>query len=353
MSKVELRVNGAFYGGWKSIRIERGIEQIAGTFELSVTDRWAEQSAPRQIKPGQSCQVVIDEAAVITGYIDTVAPQYDKQQHTITISGRDKTADLVDCSAIYKSGQWSGRTLDQIAADLCAPFGIKVLRAADVGSPVMVFSLEEGETVFEALERAARMKAVLLVSDGQGNLVLTRASSDAPVATLIEGENILSAEGEYSWKDRHSQYIVKGQGIGTDDFFGSQVSHQQKEASDTEITRYRPLIVLAEDQGTGANLKQRAQWECNVRRGRSSRATVTVQGWANDGELWRPNTMVTLQSPRLYADLELLIASVAFRLDEQGSQTELQLVQREAFDLADGKGTRKKQKKESDDWSVF
>lgn len=133
MSKVELRVNGAFYGGWKTIRIERGIEQIAGTFELSVTDRWAEQSAVRQINPGQPCEVRIDEAVVITGYVDTVAPQYDKQQHTITVSGRDKTGDLVDCSAIHKSGQWSGRKLDQIAADLCQPFGITVFRNTDVG----------------------------------------------------------------------------------------------------------------------------------------------------------------------------------------------------------------------------
>lgn len=356
MSKVELRVNGAFYGGWKTIRIERGIEQIAGTFELSVTDRWVEQSALRQINPGQSCQVMIDQAVVITGYVDTVAPQYDKQQHTITVSGRDKTGDLVDCSAIHKSGSWSGRRLDQIAADLCQPFGIKVLRATDMGGAVLVSAIEESESVFEFLERAARMKAVLLVSDGLGNLVLTRAGSGAPVAMLTEGENILAAKGEFSWKDRHSRYIVKSQGIGDDEFNGALVAHQQAEIGDASITRYRPLIVLAEDQGTGATLGQRAQWERNVRMGRGSRATVTVQGWAHEGNLWKPNTMVHLHSPMLYADADLLIASVAFMLDEQGMRSELQLVRREAFDLVAGVSLAgkqdKKKKSKSDDWDV-
>lgn len=356
MSNVELRVNGAFYGGWKSIRIERGIEQIAGTFELSVTDRWVEQSAVRQINPGQSCQVLIDQAVVITGYVDTVTPQYDKQQHTITVSGRDKTGDLVDCSAIHKSGQWSGRKLDQIAVDLCQPFGIKVFRNTDVGSAFNPFSIEESETVFECLERAARMKAVLLVSDGLGNLVLTRAGSGAPVAALTEGEDILAARGEFSWKDRYSRYVIKSQGIGNDDSSGPQVAHQQAESRDSAITRYRPLITLAEDQGTGATLSQRAQWERNVRMGRGNRATITVQGWASEGNLWKPNTMVHLRSPMLYADADLLIASVVFMLDEQGTRTELQLVRREAFDLVAGVSLTGKQdkakKSKSDDWSI-
>jgi len=30
---VELRVNGNYFGGWQSVKVERGIEQIAGTFD--------------------------------------------------------------------------------------------------------------------------------------------------------------------------------------------------------------------------------------------------------------------------------------------------------------------------------
>lgn len=339
LHQTELKVGGKFYNGWKSIRINRGIEQVAGTFELQVTDRWANQNSSWVIHQGDPCQVLVDGEPVITGYVDSANPSYDKANHAITISGRDKTADLVDCAAIYQTGQWSGRRLDQIAADLCHPFGIKVLRNTDMGTAFMVYVIEPSETVFSCLERAARMKAVLLVSDGLGNLVLTRATSDAAVAILIEGENILAARAELSWLDRYSRYIVLAQGIGSDDGPPEWATEMKAESVDAAIDRYRPLIVLAEDQGIGNKLSQRAEWERSVRMGRGCRATITVAGWRNSsGRLWKPNTLVHVRSPYLGLDNDLLVVSVDYMLDENGTRTELSLARREAFELLEGVG---------------
>jgi prophage tail gpP-like protein len=132
------------------------------------------------------------------------------------------------------------------------------------------------------------------------------------------------------------------------------------------VQRYRPLIVIAEERGPHASYKQRAEWERNVRRGRSNRATITVQGWRNAaGQLWQPNTMVHLKSAWLGVDTDLLVVGVAFSLDGQsGTRTELRLSERCAFDLIVGKKAaglqgkiREKQesekKKSGDDWSAF
>ena len=54
---IILEVDGQRYGGWKSIDISRGLEQCAGTFRLSVTDRWPQQNEPRGIKAGAACRV--------------------------------------------------------------------------------------------------------------------------------------------------------------------------------------------------------------------------------------------------------------------------------------------------------
>lgn len=369
MSKVELLVGGVYYGGWQTIDIQRGIEQIAGTFELQVTEYWPGSGTPQQISPGAACQVLIDGETVITGYVDTAVPSYDDSQHSVTVSGRDKTADLVDCAAIYKSGAWSNRKLEQIAADLCQPFGIEVKAEIDTGAAFIAYSIQEGETVFECLERATRMRAVLLVSDGLGRLVITRAGSDKAAASLEQGKNILLARGEFSWKDRFSQITVKGQAQGNDDVYGETVAHPSATATDATINRYRPLIVLAEDQGHAATLKQRAAWEANVRRGRGNRATVTINGWKHASGLWRPNTLVNIDSGFLAINAELLIAGVRYTLNAQGERTELSLAMREAFDLIVGvKGTRlesaikgrdgaaqavtgEKKKKKSQDWT--
>lgn len=372
---IEIKVGGNLYGGWKGARVQFGIEQIANSFELEVTDRWPGQLTPRPIRRGESCQVLIDNEVVITGYVDDTNPEYDDKSHGITVAGRDVTGDLVDCSAIHKSGQWANASLDKIIRDICKPFGISLIIEADLGTVFSTFSIQEGETAHECIDRACRMRSVLPVSNGKGNLVLTRASSGSPVAELVEGENLKYAKGEFSMRERFSEYIIKGQDRGTDDDFNSPEIHSQPSAVSTDdfVKRYRPLIVLAEDRGANATYKQRAEWERNVRRGRSSRATLRVNGWRNkSGALWKANTLVHVYAPTIGADADLLIVSGSFILDEQaGEITELSVVGREAFDLIAGVSTDRlksaikgkngaartsgdgSRKSKGADWSVF
>jgi len=342
---IEIKTDGSIYGGWKTARIPFGIEQIANSFELEVTDRWVGQDNPRPIRVGAACEVLIDGEVVITGYVDDNSPEFDASKHSISIAGRDKAGDLVDCSAIHKTGQWANASLDKIVRDICAPFGIKVMIDAPVGDKFSTFSIQEGESAHECIDRACRMRAVMPISDGKGNLVITRAKNGAPVAELIQGVNILYARGDFSMRERFSTYYIKGQDRGSDDNLDAPETHTQVSATatDTYVNRHRPLIVIAEDKGAHATLKQRAEWERNVRRGRSARATVRVNGWRNgSGALWRANTLVHLKSPYLGADVDLLIVGGTYIKDEsQGEVTELSLVGREAFDLVTGVKTTK------------
>lgn len=361
---AELKIDGRLYGGWKTVSVTRSIEQIAGTFSLDVTDRWGGSAAAWPIKPGARAQLLLDGDTVIDGYVDDAEPSYDSQNAGLRVAGRDRTGDLVDCSAIYKTGQWRGATLDRIARDLIAPFGIGLRVEADVGEPFASYAIQEGETVFECLERAARMRAVLLVSDTAGNLVIARAGDTLVPAALVEGQNILAARATFSWKDRHSRYLVKGQAHATDDFYAEQAAGPSGEALDGVINRHRPLVVLAEEHGAGGSLAARAAWEASVRFGRGNRATITVQGWRRpDGALWQPNTLVAVQSPRLYLDAPMLIVGCTWRLDDAGTFTDLTISRREAFVLFDGIGssrlraklnhkTQSEKRKKGDDYSA-
>lgn len=158
---VRLEINGVKYGGWTKISIRRGIGQVAGTFELSITERWPGQPIPAKIELGASCVVTVDGAPVITGYVDDVAPSYNAASHTVSVTGRDKTCDLVDCCP--PSTQLKGATLAAVARSLAAPFGIEVVDETGVGV-VPGFKTNPGDTVFETLEQLARAKGVLLLS---------------------------------------------------------------------------------------------------------------------------------------------------------------------------------------------
>lgn len=368
LGRAELSVGTEIYGGWQRVSVTRSIEQVANSFDLEVTERWPGQSTSRPIRPGEKCSLKLDGEIVITGYVDDAEPTYDRQSHGITVRGRDATGDLVDCSAIHKAGQWTNVPLDRIASDLCAPFGIKVKVETDIGDPFPSFKIEPGETAFECIERAARLKAVLLIADGEGSLVITRAGKVRGETALVEGVNILSARGTFSWKDRFSIYTVKGHDkIALDgDAVDSHIAPAAT-VTDEAITRYRPRIVLADDHGNKTRFRDRAEWEKNVRIGRGLRGSITVQGWTDGtGKLWQPNTLVTVTSPLLYLnEAEMLVVGCMYTLDDGGTRTALSIARREAFDLISGIGRsklfkkinakeeREKKKKADNDWSAL
>jgi prophage tail gpP-like protein len=344
MSDCILLVDGMRYGGWTSVEVQRGIEQIGGQFRVEYTDRWADQATPWPIRNGAKCQVLLAGEVVITGYVDEAEPGFDEQSHSLVVSGRDATGDLVDSSAVVgHGGQWLQASLDRIAGDLLQPFGVGLSVEADTGEKFPSFALQEGETVFEALERAARMRALLLISDGRGGLKLTRASTAAAGGSLIEGVNLKSARATFSTRDRHSHYIVKGQVQALDDYEAEQAYGQQGTAEDKGVGRYRPLVILQEDQGYHASVQQRADWERRVRAGRGNRIFCTVQGWTTPGgRLWTPNTNAPIRSAKLGVDANLLIVNVRHTLDDRGTLTEITLGSRDAYDVQPGTKRRKK-----------
>jgi prophage tail gpP-like protein len=343
MPDVRLKVNGSAYGGWKDVRIVRGIEQLAGSFSLGVSERWFGQSDPRRIVPGDACELAIDGTTVITGYVDLVGPAYDPSSHTVNVSGRDATGDLVDCSAIKGSGQFKGRALAQIATDLCKPFGIGVTVAdgVDVGKPFNSFALQEGETVFEALERMARIRAVLLTSDGLGGLLITRAGTERCPTMLKNGVNIKAAAAVLDHKDRFQTYMVKAQAPATDYWNAAAAAHVRGTANDPAVKRYRPQIIVGESQADGLSAKDRAVWQSKMRAARSLNVTVRVQDWSHADGLWMPNAVVHIADDWLQLDHDLLIKTVTLTKDDRdGTVTELALTDPQAYTLLPLKETK-------------
>lgn len=331
--ELALLTGGRVYGGWTTVIVGRSIEQLAGGFSVSVSERWPGQDAVRAIAPGEKFELMLGGARVMTGWVDTVDLGMDHLSHTVEVSGRDLTGDLVDCSAVSKTGQWQGQKIEAIARDLARPFGLKVRDDVDTGVALASFALQEGETVFEAIERAARIRALLLTTDGDGTLVITRAGVKRVSTTLMTGVNILDCRARLDLRDRFAEYTAKGQAPGDDYFNAEAVSQIRAVAKDPGVTRYRPLVLTNDAPDLAATLRQRVQWEANVRAARSTEVQVTVQGWRHATGLWEPNTIVRLVAPPLRIDADLLISSVQYSLDQRGTVTTLQLTRADAYKL--------------------
>ena len=352
MPDVRLYVNGRVYGGWKAVSVTRSLDAISGRFDLGAMDRWDAKRERWTIFPGDECELRIDGVPVITGYVDRASPSFTTDSHGISISGRDKTADLVDCSAIVKGNELRGLKLEEIAAAIAKPFGLRVAAQVNTGPVFGVFAIQPGETCWEAIERAARQRFMVVSVDGSGNLIIADVGTRRAADRLVEGVNIKAASADYDYSQRFSRYMVRGQQSAQND--GAEVgSHDiESTADDPGIKRYRPKILTAEMQATDGSATNRAQLEAATRAGKSTRISATVQGWTmSNGELWPVNALATVSSTFLSVNEDLVISSVRFALSEgDGFTTELELTRPDAYLMGQKakKGKRKKKASEFD-----
>lgn len=336
MPDVTLQVGGKDYAGWKSVRVTRGIESVSGSFELSVSDRWTETAAAWPIVEGDECALKVGGETVLVGYVDRRTVAFDASSHSLSVSGRDRTGELVDCSAVLKTWEFYNTPVLTLARRLAEPFDVAVALQAGIvlPAPPARLAVDPGDSVFEVIERACRTAALLPVSDGRGGLLLMRPGSSRTSTALVEGENLLSASVERDGSGRYRKIVVRGQHSGGDALSGSTASAVEASALDLNVERAaRVLLVRPEGNVTVALAKKRAEWEATVRAGRALTVTVTVQGWTQgSGALWPVNALVRLYSPRLEVDGELLITEATYNLDDSaGTTTTLTLRPPDAF----------------------
>lgn len=330
---VRLKVDGMIYGGWKEIDIRRSLDHAADTFSLGLTDRWAGQDSRRPIRMGSPCEVWIDDQKLITGYVDDVSPKYDAESRSLTVDGRSKVADLIDCALplIKEKAQFNGFDFPALAKRLAKPFGIDVVDEVKKFKPKRNRFLDTGVRVFEFLEEWSRVEAVFMVSNSNGDLVITRAGTEQLKTALELGKNILEGDGRFSMKDRFSDYHYHAE--SWKDEGGGVPPRLTGYAQDLKM-RYRPTVIINDDAESLADLKRRAEWQRNISYGRSQQATYTVNGWRHVDGLWEPNKLVRVTDEWMDLDgVWWLISAVRFRLNEKGQRTELTVMPREAFDL--------------------
>ena len=341
-----LRVGSEKFTGWVEVTIEKSLDQFAHLFTLRYCDRWTLEGEPWQIFPGENCILLYGRQVLITGYITETDHVMSGNTYDLSASGRSLTCDLVDCSAIYKTGQWKNQTLLQIVKDLCDPFGLGVEDRASISRKFKRFELEDGETAFDAIDRACRIRACMPITTTEGGVAIVRSDTATPVTegglTLnvgLAGEafdlNIVKQRQlHHSEADRYSDYIFKGQTGADAEFFSHNATTQKGTAQDASITRYRPLLIMSEGSGDKADLGERALWERNMRASKSDRVTYTVDGLTDpNGLVWEPGKRYKVKDDLLKINKTLLVSSVQFSLGSEGLTSVLELISPESFSM--------------------
>lgn len=360
---ITLEVNGIKYDGFTDISVTRNIETISGSFNFSATSN---DITSFPIAAGDACRVWIGNTSVINGYVEVIRVAYNATSHSISITGRDRTCDIID-STIVGVKEFQGMTLTAVIQKVLANHGlsdIQVINEAgnvETGQPSVTADSSDpftdsdpaaspiNQTLFEFIESYARKRQVLLTTDGDGNIVLARSATGAAsinLENIINGQfnNIKSASVNYDFTKRFYKYTLQSQQNpgATGISFGADVSYENVAvqtgfALDSDIRTSRITEVISETSDSTVNLTRLAIWTKNLTRARSTEYECVVQGYHYDEaktQIWKPNILVKVVDDFANINATLLIKSVEYGLSvDAGSTTTITLVDADSYTL--------------------
>jgi len=342
-----LEVNKVKYEGFLDAYAEISMDTIFGSFSFSAT---SETGKNFPIRNGSSVKILVNDIPVITGYAERLEVNYDSDRHFIRISGRDKTADLVD-STLYDSLELNTPlSLQRVIQTVLSRLGITDIKVINNAGAIRLFETSElisgsaENNAFEFIERYARKRQVLLSTDGLGNIVLNRASKDLLPIVLqnIAGDNnnnIFSAIVRYDTMNRFNKIKVYSQDnySVTEADPNSDSVNRKGISTDNEIRAGRRRAVISEFSGDDFTNRDRAIWEVNIRRARGFVYEAIIPGFninETSKDIWTPNKLIKVQDDFCDVSSQLLIRKVKYQLDESnGEITTLTMSPRDAYTL--------------------
>lgn len=311
--------------GWEDVSIKRSLDSLCGSFTLSIFDD------PPEFTPDKNdnIKVLIDDNLLITGYLDERQIEISSNSYSLSISGRDKTADLVDCGIENPPFVFTNQTIGQVATKLCQPFSIKVDKSYDT-RVFKSMTYEIGQSIFSFLYEYSQKNGCLLTSNEKGDFKILNPSFTQNIGKIKEGYGTLKLNRSEKFDIRFSKYIVKGKSL---------YDTAKATESDSSVKRYRPLILNPDKPLTTEACKEYAKYEKMMRLTKNE-INLTLDDWYSSKDiLYSPGKLINLESSTLRVDDEFLIKSVEFVLSNSEYSTNLVLVNKNAYNLDKSKDT--------------
>lgn len=346
--RVSLYVGGQVHSEWSTYDVDSDLltPADAWNFTLGLTPG---SKIPEAIVPGAPVQVRVGKDPVMTGRIDEIAHVVTRPTPSLSISGRDSAAILVDCSAPIFAAREVG--LDEVAAKIVRPLGITKVRIdADSTSRAAKINIEPGMSAWDALQQSAEANGLWPWFEPDGTLVIGGPDySVEPVAELImrldgQGNNVLKLGYSRSMAGRYSEVTVLGQSHGAGAKAGQ---HNIKAAAkDEAVLYYRPKIEVDGDVENVTAARSRARKYVADSRLQGATLSAIVKGHRTSaGTLWTPGQRIrVLSEPH---DLDAIFFLMARKFTGgRGQQTLTALTLKEdGVWVLDAKRKKRKKKK--------
>ena len=298
---VTLTVDGQVLIGWQDVSVDRSQESAEISFNLGATNAsWSGEA--KTLRHGSEVEIRTSAAGgrarpgrgdlLCAGYIAGYGAKYAAKTKQVTIDGKSKGADAVDCHPVkHKTGRFENKTLLDVAKELDE---VRCGFKTDQQLPkIPKVQRQPGDTIFQTIEREARRLGLLLSGQPDGSINITRAGTKRHAGALVLGESpVQEMDVKLKPGQKYSHYVARGQrakGVGKD------ALRQEETERDPSVKRNRPLLIIPEGDWTKKELQTRLRWERLRRASFGTTISVKVATWRDEaGELWEPGRLMAI-----------------------------------------------------------
>jgi len=294
---VSIQLAGREHRHWMHYRIDSDLLTPADAWSVSLSPP---RTLPDQVEPGRQVLVKVGGEPVLQGLIDEVEDEVAAESRSLSLSGRDGAAVLVDCSAPVFVSRLVG--LQEVVSSIVQPLGVTKVRIdGNTRGLAEKVNVEPGDTAWDALVKSAEANGLWPWFEPDGTLVVGGPNyARPPVGRLVmrkdgRGNNIKRLVRHRSIAKRYSHITVLGQQHGTDTYEGRHALKHT--AQDGGVQVYRPRIQIDHDAETTEAVKARSRKLIADGQLDGLTLTAVVKGHRTaDGVLWTPGQRVHVYS---------------------------------------------------------
>lgn len=322
---VTLTVDGYVLIGWQDVSVDRSQESAEISFTLGATNAsWSPQA--KVLRQGREVEIRTSAAAggvgpgsgdlLCHGYVGGYGADYEEDAKKVTVDGKSKAADAVDCHPVkHKTGRFENKSLLDIAKELDE---VRCGFRADIPlKPIPKVQRQPTDTIFQTIEREARRIGAMLAGQPDGSILITRAGTKRHAGALVMGQSPVRRMSVKIKNDqKFSNYVARGQRSGGT---GKDNLRLEQTEKDPSVSRNRPMLLLPEGDWTKKELKKRLRWERLRRASFGTTITVKVSTWRDEaGLLWEPGRLMAIVNEPEDIDGDYTLSTANFRqsLDE-------------------------------------
>lgn len=330
--QVRIAINRREWVHWSEYSLKVSIDAYS-TLEFAAPFEHERAEFRVAFRPASYIPVAVDVwgETVFDGVMIDVDPDFDASRSTVKASAYSTPMVFEDCTLPDASlpFEYHALTLRGIANLVCKPFDLRVYFPDEDGPVFEKVAAEKDQKIQDFLVGLAKQRGFVVTNTNDGALLIWKARAPGhPVARLTDEQApVLGLTTERNTREYFTS--ITGYTEAKKGRPGGRFTVQNPRLSAPP----RPFAVKFDDTETGDVATATRAWLGRMFANMVS-YDVHVATWRDpSGQLWAPNTTITLLAPKamIYTETELLIREVTFSQSANETTATLKVVLPGAF----------------------